>query len=468
MTASPQILLVDQNNDQLQQLNEYLVGAGYRVRTSSTGEEALQLIESRKFELVLCDIRTGARDGLTLSELIQHDYPSITRILIVNQQVLPEALEATAQGAFGILTPPFDRAHLLDTVRAALDAANQRRDQRWRAEIVARSPVMENLLDQARRVAVSDVNLIITGPNGSGKTLFAEAIHNASRRSTNPIEVLNCSDLPEQMLESELFGHRRGAFGGANSDQQGVLSRVQGGTLVLKDICDMPPALQVKLHAALQSARTRAIGSENDETVDVRIIVCSQRNLEHAMLNGELDEALYYLLNVVNLEIPSLQERAEDIPLLARHFLAREATKQSRRIRNLSPGAIHLLGLSAWPGNVSQLKKVIAQAVSKSTSPVIAESLIAEAMGNQERVIPSFNEARAEFERRYLIKLLQITEGNVTHAARIAERNRTDLYKLLGKHDLEPSRFKVRRRHGKGGRKSNDVAATPDRTGTQG
>ncbi|MBR9883303.1 MAG: response regulator [Oceanospirillales bacterium] len=463
MTATPQILLVDQNSEQLQQLNEYLVGAGYRVRTAESGDEALQLLDSRKIELALCDLRTSARDGLTLSELIQHDYPAITRILIVNQQVLPEALEATAQGAFGILTPPFDRAHLLDTVRAALDAANQRRDQRWRAEIIARSPIMENLLDQARRVAVSDVNLIISGPDGSGKEQLAKAIHEASRRSHNPFEVLSCSDLPEQMLESELFGHSRGAFSGANSEQQGVLSRAQGGTLLLRDICDLPLALQAKLLTTLKSGRTRAIGSDKDEPVDVRVIASSQRNLEHAMLNGEIDESLYYLLNVVNLDVPSLQERAEDIPLLARHFLAQEASKQSRRVRNLSPGAIHLLGLSAWPGNIAQLKKVVAQAVSNSTSPVISESLISQAMDNQERVIPSFNEARAEFERRYLIKLLQITEGNVTHAARIAERNRTDLYKLLGKHDLEPSRFKVRRRRAK-----SDAAATQDRTGTQG
>lgn len=461
MTASPQILLVDQNSDQLEQLNEYLIGAGYRVRTATTGDEAMQMLESRKIELALCDLRTAARDGLTLSELIQHDYPAITRILIVNQQVLPEALEATAQGAFGILMPPFDRAHLLDTVRAALDAANQRRDQRWRSEIVARNPIMENLLDQARRVAVSDVNLIINGPSGSGKALLARAIHLASRRSDKPFEVLNCSDLPEQMLESELFGHSRGAFSGATTDQQGLLARTQGGTLLLRDICDLPLALQAKLLAALKSGRVRAIGSEHDEPIDVRVIASSQRNLEHAMLNGELNESLYYMLNLVNLEIPSLQERAEDIPLLARHFLAQEASKQNRRVRNLSPGAIHLLGLSAWPGNVAQLKKVVAQAVSNSTSPVISESLVAEAMDNQQRVIPSFNEARAEFERRYLIKLLQITEGNVTHAARIAERNRTDLYKLLGKHDLEPSRFKVRRRRAKSESGAN-------RTGTEG
>lgn len=179
------------------------------------------------------------------------------------------------------------------------------------------------------------------------------------------------------------------------------------------------------------------------------------------MLSGELHEALYYQLSVVNLEMPSLQERAEDIPLLARHFLTEAARLQHRKVRNLSPGAIHLLGLSAWPGNVAQLQSVIEQVVSQSESPVVSESLVAQALDHQERVIPSFNEARAEFERRYLIKLLQITEGNVTHAARIAQRNRTDLYKLLGKHDLEPARFKVRR-----GRRRTAQGPVTERTGT--
>lgn len=461
MTASPHVLLVDQNPDQLRLLEDYLVAAGYRVCTASSGDEAIKQLDAQTPELVICDLRATAKNGLTLSEHIHQDNPEIARILIVNQSVLPEALEATAQGAFGIIAPPFDKAHLLDTVRAALDTADQRRDQRWRTDIIGRSPVMEQLLDQARRVAVSDVNLIVSGPAGSGKELLARAIHHASGRADQPLEVLTCENMPEQMLESELFGIRRGAFDGADKDQPGLLERARGGTLILNEICDLTPRLQVKLLTALENSRVRA-GSDTGAQLDVRIIATSQRNLEHAMLSGELNDTLYYMLSTVSLEVPSLQERAEDIPLLARHFLSLEAKRQSRRVRNLSPGAIHLLGLSAWPGNVTQLAKVVSQAVSNSTSPVISEALVSEAMDHQERVIPSFNDARAEFERRYLIKLLQITEGNVTHAARIAERNRTDLYKLLGKHDLEPARFKVRRTR---------KAARPKqvaRTGTQG
>ncbi|SEG22973.1 sigma 54-interacting transcriptional regulator [Marinobacterium lutimaris] len=460
MTPSPHVLLVDQNPDQLRLLDEYLVEAGYRVCKASSGDEAIRQLDAQTPELVICDLRATAKSGLTLSEHIHQDNPEIARILIINQSVLPEALEATAQGAFGIITPPFDKAHLIDTVRAALDTAVQRRDQRWRADIIGRSPVMEQLLDQARRVAVSDVNLIISGQTGSGKELLAQAIHHASGRSEQPLEGLKCDNMPEQMLESELFGIRRGAFDGADKDQPGLLERARGGTLILNEICDLTPRLQVKLLTALENSRVR--GNDGSPSLDVRIIATSQRNLEHAMLSGELNDTLYYMLSTVSLEVPALQERAEDIPLLARHFLALEAKRQGRRVRNLSPGAIHLLGLSAWPGNVTQLAKVISQAVSKSTSPVISEALVSEAMDHQERVIPSFNDARAEFERRYLIKLLQITEGNVTHAARIAERNRTDLYKLLGKHDLEPARFKVRRTRKPA--RARQVA----RTGTQG
>ncbi|WP_432698554.1 sigma 54-interacting transcriptional regulator [Marinobacterium sp. YM272] len=464
MTASPHVLLVDQNPEQLRQLEEYLCAAGYRVCAAGSGDEAIKQLDAQSPELVICDLRETAANGLTLSEHLHQDHPEIARILIVNQSVLPEALEATAQGAFGILTPPFDKSHLLDTVRAALDTAEQRRDQRWRDEIIGRSPAMDHLLDQARRVAVSDVHLIISGPAGSGKELLATAVHQASRRADKPLEVLKCSGLPEQMLESELFGHRRGAFDGADTDQPGLLEKASGGTLILKEVCDLSPRLQIKLLTALENNRVRSVGSSTDANLDIRIIATSQRNLEHAMLSGELNDALYYQLSTVSLDVPPLQERAEDIPLLARHFLGKEAKAQARRVRNLSPGAIHLLGLSAWPGNISQLATVIRQAVSQSTSPVISEALVSQAMDHQERVIPSFNEARAEFERRYLIKLLQITEGNVTHAARIAERNRTDLYKLLGKHDLEPSRFKVRRTR----KTAKRVKQQTSRTGTQG
>lgn len=464
MSASPQILLVHQNTDQLKQLEQALLGAGYRVKAVTGGDDAIQLLERQQPELVLCDLRATARDGLTLSEQVQQDYPSIPRILIVDHSVLPEALEATAQGAFGFLSAPFNMPLLLDTVRAALDLAQQRRDQRWRAPIVGRSPILEQLLDQSRRAAMSDINLIISGPSGAGKETLARAIHNASRRAGKPIEVLDCSALPEQMIESELFGHRKGAFGSTASDQSGLISHTRGGTLVLKEIADLSPALQQKLLQTLNSGRVRPAGSDQEETIDIRVIATSQRNLDYALLSGEFNEELYYQLSVVKLEVPALQERAEDIPLLARHFLETAASEQRRRVRNLSPGAIHLLGLSAWPGNISQLKRVIDQAVSQSTSPVISEGLIGQALENQVRVMPSFNEARAEFERRYLIKLLQITEGNVTHAARIAERNRTDLYKLLGKHDLEPARFKVRRRR----QRATANAQTGRRSGTDG
>ncbi len=465
MTVIPHILLVDQNAEQLQLLNDHLLGAGYRVLTATSGEEALKILEQQPIELLLCDAKTGSRRGLTLSEQVQRDYPNIARILILSQSILPDALEATSQGAFGFISPPFDKPHILDTVRAALDTARQRRDQRWRDEIVGRTPLMEQLLDQSRRVAASDVSLVISGAQGSGKTLLAHAIHRASRRARAPFEILDCSELPEQMLESELFGYSRGAFSGVgSSDQPGLLSRTRGGTLVLKEIGDLPQSLQHKLLQTLRSTRSKARDADHADTLDTRIIATTTRNLEHAMLSGEFLDELFYQLNVVSLEVPSLQERAEDIPLLARHFLEQEAIKQHRRVRNLSPGAIHLLGLSAWPGNIRQLQTVIEHAVAGSTSPVISEALVAEELNTQPRVIPSFNEARAEFERRYLIKLLQITEGNVTHAARIAERNRTDLYKLLGKHDLDPSRFKVRRRR----QRKSSPAASSSRSGTDG
>jgi two-component system response regulator GlrR len=302
---------------------------------------------------------------------------------------------------------------------------------------------MEQLLDQAQRVAASDVSVLITGPSGSGKELVARAIHQASARADQPFIAINCGALPEQLLESELFGHTKGAFTGAVNQHEGLFRAAQGGTLFLDEIGDMPVALQVKLLRVLQDRTIRPVGSTQSTPVDVRIISATHRDLEAAMLSQEFREDLYYRLNVVNLELPPLRERPEDIPLLARHFLTQAAHKHNRKVRGISPGALHLLAQAAWPGNVRQLENVMEQVVALSPSPIIPEGLISKALTNQERVIPSFNEARADFERRYLIKVLQITEGNVTHAARIAQRNRTDFYKLLNKHQLEAAQFKA-------------------------
>ncbi|MBP0047968.1 sigma 54-interacting transcriptional regulator [Marinobacterium sp. AK62] len=443
MTSTPHILLVDDDTALLKLLEMRLKASGYSTDCAESGEDALAMINQQSFDLVLTDLRMDGMDGLTLFSRIQQEQPDLPVIIITAHGSIPEAVEATQKGVFGFLSKPIDKQHLLDTVRAALNSSQRQQDQTWREGIISHSGPMSEVLDQAHRVAASDVSVLITGPSGSGKELVARAIHKASARADQPFVAINCGALPEQLLESELFGHTKGAFTGAINQHSGLFRAAQGGTLFLDEIGDMPLALQVKLLRALQERVIRPVGSTESIPIDVRVISATHRDLEAAMLSQEFREDLYYRLNVVNLELPPLRERPEDIPLLARHFLTQAAQKHNRKVRGISPGALHLLAQAAWPGNVRQLENVMEQVVALSPSPIIPEGLVSKALANQERVIPSFNEARADFERRYLIKVLQITEGNVTHAARIAQRNRTDFYKLLNKHQLEAAQFKA-------------------------
>jgi two-component system response regulator GlrR len=442
MTQQSRILLVDDDDGVLSLLSMRLEASGYQVLTATSGPEALRILPTEPVDLVITDLCMDEMSGLVLFKHIQQNWPALPVIIITAHGSISEAVTATQQGIFGFLTKPIDKVQLLDTVKAALVSAEKRRDTQWRDNIITKSPSMLHVLDQAHRVAESDVSVLITGPSGSGKELMAKAIHQASSRSKGKFVAINCGALPEQLLESELFGHTKGAFTGAIANHQGLFLSAQGGTLFLDEIGDMPMALQVKLLRVIQERLVRPVGSVDSQPIDVRIISATHRNLEQAMVSEDFREDLYYRLNVVNIDLPALRERPEDIPVLARHFLAKAAEQHNRKVRNISPGALHLLAQAAWPGNVRQLQNVIEKVVALSTSPVISEGLISNALSNQELVIPSFSEARADFEKRYLIKLMQVTEGNVTHAARIAQRNRTDFYKLLNRHNIEAAEYK--------------------------
>ncbi|NVK43971.1 MAG: sigma 54-interacting transcriptional regulator [Oceanospirillaceae bacterium] len=442
MNTTPHLLLVDDDSALLKLLKMRLQAQDYRVSCAESGQEALQVLSVETVDLVITDLRMDQMDGMALFEQIQQQRPELPVIIMTAHGSIPEAVSATQRGVYAFLTKPIDRDQLLETVRAALNASARHQDQEWRAGIIGASPAIESLLQQAQRVAESDVSLLITGPSGSGKECFAKAIHKASRRASKAFVAINCGALPEQLLESELFGHTKGAFTGAITQHRGLFQAAHGGTLFLDEIGDMPQSLQVKLLRALQERVIRPVGSTESIPIDVRVISATHRDLEKAIETHEFREDLYYRLNVVNLDLPPLRDRPEDIPLLTRHFLSKAADRHNPRVRGISPGAIHLLAQAAWPGNVRQLENVIEQVVALSNSPIVPEGLVAQALANQERVVPSFNEARADFEKRYLIKVLRITEGNVTHAARIAQRNRTDFYKLLNRHGLEAADFK--------------------------
>ncbi|HBT4824427.1 TPA: two-component system response regulator GlrR [Klebsiella quasipneumoniae subsp. similipneumoniae] len=436
------LLLVDDDPGLLKLLGMRLVSEGYSVVTAESGPEALRVLGREKVDLVISDLRMDEMDGLQLFSEIQKGQPGMPVIILTAHGSIPDAVAATQQGVFSFLTKPVDKDALYKAIDEALEQRSPATDEAWRQAIVTRSPLMLRLLEQAGMVAQSDVSVLINGQSGTGKEIVAQAIHNASPRHDKPFVAINCGALPEQLLESELFGHARGAFTGAVSNREGLFQAAEGGTLFLDEIGDMPVALQVKLLRVLQERKVRPLGSNRDIEINVRIISATHRDLPKAMARDEFREDLFYRLNVVNLKIPPLSERTEDIPLLANHLLRQSADRHKPFVRAFSSDAMKRLMAAKWPGNVRQLVNVIEQCVALTSSPVIGDALVEQALEGENTALPTFVEARNQFELNYLRKLLQITRGNVTHAARMAGRNRTEFYKLLSRHELDANDFK--------------------------
>ena len=318
------ILLVDDDASLLKLLRIRLEAEGFAVKTAESAEQALQVLRNEPIQLVLTDLRMEGASGLDLFEQVRHFYPGLPVIIMSAQGTIPEAVTATQMGVFEFLTKPVDKNQLLATIRAALQQSGATQAEifeEWREHIITRSPRIESILNQVKQVASSDVSILITGASGSGKELLARALHEAGNRRQGPMVAINCGALPEQLLESELFGHVKGSFTGAVSEHTGLFRAANGGTLFLDEIGDMPLPLQVKLLRALQERRIRPIGSTASEAIDVRLISATNRDLEQDMREGLFREDLFYRLNVVNFHLPSLRERVEDIPLLANHFL---------------------------------------------------------------------------------------------------------------------------------------------------
>ncbi len=414
------LLLVDDDPGLLKLLGMRLVSEGYSVVTAESGPEALRVLGREKVDLVISDLRMDEMDGLQLFSEIQKGHPGMPVIILTAHGSIPDAVAATQQGVFSFLTKPVDKDALYKAIDEALEQRSPATDEAWRQAIVTRSPLMLRLLEQAGMVAQSDVSVLINGQSGTGKEIVAQAIHNASPRHDKPFVAINCGALPEQLLESELFGHARGAFTGAVSNREGLFQAAEGGTLFLDEIGDMPVALQVKLLRVLQERKVRPLGSNRDIEINVRIISATHRDLPKAMARGEFREDLFYRLNVVNLKIPPLSERTEDIPLLANHLLRQSADRHKPFVRAFSSDAMKRLMAAKWPGNVRQLVNVIEQCVALTSSPVIGDALVEQALEGENTALPTFVEARNQFELNYLRKLLQITKGNVTHAARMA------------------------------------------------
>ena len=438
------ILVVDDDPGLLRLLTIRLRAENYDVEAVENGVQALAAARRFRPDLVISDLRMDQLDGIGLLKELQNRWPGLKVIMLTAHGTIPDAVQATQMGAFGFLTKPVEKQELLSQVQKALkisgflDTAED-----WRADVITRSPLMEEKLAQAHMVAGTEARVLITGESGTGKEMLARAIHKASPRRNKPFVVINCSAMAENLLESELFGHAKGAFPGAAKENQGLFLAADGGTLFLDEIGDMPMRLQVKLLRVLQENAIRPLGATDPVAVNVRVVSATHRDLQQLLAGGQFREDLYYRLNVVHIDLPPLRKRREDIPLLVAHFLA-EIARESGTRKIYAPEAVELLATTDWPGNIRELQNVVRQNCALASTPIIPAELVQQALGGAQGKLPSFDEARDEFTRSYLSQILQITGGNVSQAARLAKRNRTDFYKLLGRHQLVPDDFKAR------------------------
>lgn len=441
------VLLVDDDPDLLRLTSLRLSSAGYELETVGDGASALVRVALFRPHVVVTDLRMDGMDGLALFDALHQQYPTLPIIILTAHGTINDAVDATQRGVFGFLTKPVNKLELLKRVEEAMSiglAANvSMDDDEWRSKIITQSPLMEELLSQARRVAQNKASVLIGGESGTGKELLARAVHEASPRKDGPFVAVNCSAIPENLFESELFGHRKGAFTGATRDHEGLFRAANGGTLFLDEIGDMPKSIQVKLLRALQEMVVRPVGATRDEPVDVRIISATHNDLDSAIAEGHFREDLYYRLNVVTFKLPSLANRPEDISLLAMHFIRELSHAYGDGVKGFSSNAMECLLNCDWPGNVRQLRNVVEQCVALSSTPLIPITLVQRALKEVPTTFLPLQEARDQFEREYLIRLMQMTNGNITRAAQLAKRNRTEFYRLLSRHGMNPSLFKT-------------------------
>jgi two-component system response regulator GlrR len=434
------ILIVDDDPGLLRLLTIRLRAENYDVEAVESAAQALASTSRFRPDLVISDLRMEPVDGIGLLKELQNRWPGLKVILLTAHGTIPDAVQATQMGAFGFLTKPVDKQELLDQIQRALKISGfTDSTEEWRSDIITRSAIMEERLAQAHMVAGTDARVLIIGESGTGKELLARAMHKASPRRAKPFVVSGCSGMAEEQLDLDLFG----ADGGAAKTRKGAFESAEGGTLLLDEIGELPTRLQQKLLRALQEDAVRPVGSDTARPFNARVISTTSRDLQAQTTAGRFREDLYYRLNVVQIEVPPLARRREDIPLLIAHFLSQIAAEGGQR-SIYPPEALELLATADWPGNVRQLQNVVRQTAAVSQTPIVPVELVQQSLGGAPGRLPSFDEARDEFTRGYLSQILQITGGNVSQAARLAKRNRTDFYKLLGRHQLVPEDFKQR------------------------
>jgi two-component system response regulator PilR (NtrC family) len=436
-----QILIVDDERSMRDFLSILLRKKGHEVTLADSGEQALALLEDRGFDLILTDLRMGAVGGLEVLQAARAKDPGCQVILMTAFATAETAIEAMKQGALDYVTKPFKVESLLVQVDKALEVRRLERENlylkqqlasRSRLEsLIGRSPAMKRVFDMIVRVAPARTTVLVTGESGTGKELVARAIHTRSERAQGPFVPINCGAIPENLIESELFGHVRGAFTGAQSDKKGLFSAGHGGTVFLDEIGELPPSMQVKLLRVLQERRIKPVGSATEQEVDCRIVAATNRDLKAMVEKNDFREDLYYRLNVIELTIPPLRERREDLPLLIQHFLEKFGLEMAKKIRGVTREAMDLLLQYPYDGNVRELENIMERAVTLEIEDMITvESLpwqmhrghdLTRWAGDLE--IPEegirLDDIVEELERNLITKALRRTHGVRKEAARV-------------------------------------------------
>jgi two-component system, NtrC family, response regulator GlrR len=440
--SNARILVVDNDSSLSRQMMTRLRMAGYKVSSASSGGAAIDLCARFRPNLVITDLRIEDMDGLGLLKVLKSRWVDLSVIILTAYASIAEAVRATQYGAFGFLIKPIEKSELLGQVQRAIAASDFTQVKAgWRENIVSRSQLMEDRLGQANRVARSDSPLILSGESGTGKELFARAIHAASARCEKPFIAVECRARDEIVLEGEIFGEPTVGYAVDASACKGALLSAAGGTLLLSEVGQLPLRLQRRLAESLHDAYQPFRADGEVRNVSARLICTTTVDLKRMVDIGSFHEDLYYKLNILTIEVPPLGRRREDIPLLVASFLA-QAKGGVDSTKAYTPKAVRLLVSTDWPGNVRQLLEVVKSNVSHFDGQFMTEEFVQQSLGGDPKLLPSYDEARDEFSRDYLVDSLTRTRGNVSKSARIAKRNRTDFYKLLLRFRISPTQFK--------------------------
>jgi two-component system response regulator PilR (NtrC family) len=458
-SSTPKILIVDDDQSLREFLEILFAKEGYKVSSASTGSEALTILDAEEVSLVLSDVRMPGMDGVSLLREIKGKHPDIPVVLITAFASLDSAVAAMKEGAWDYLTKPFRIEELREVVQAALEsrvsAASSgvaQGDRIYRlGNMVAKSPAMIKIFQLRPRIASSPSSVLITGESGTGKELVARAIHTQGVRKEKPFVVVNCGGIPENLLESELLGHAKGAFTGADREKRGLFAQADTGTIFLDEIGELPMTLQVKILRVVQQKSFTPLGGTHEIQVDVRIIAATNRNLEEEVMSGRFREDLYYRLNVITIRTPALRERPEDIPLLVQYFLDKYSNYQAKTVQGISSFAMESLMKYPFPGNVRELENIIERSVALATTNLILpeslslarfkqqQSTTTESASFEPQLPPEGMDLEnflGEIERKILLQALERTNGVKTEAARLLGLNFRSFRYRLAKYSL--------------------------------